>query len=712
MIGITLITATLVIALFTLGMGVVVLLRNPKKALFRSLFLVAAFFSFWMVANLYSNDLTLTYKSQLLVNRLVFALSAAAAGALPIFFSELTGSSFVQSRKNLIVSFTIYLAMISFSPFVVQDILPKEPITEILFGPAAVIYFLGLIFFVGISIAIFWSGAKNTTGIARTRLQVVGWATIIVLILSLVTNAVLPFWFGVFNATLVGPLTYSLMVAAFAYAIIWQRLFDVHLVIVRALAYLLVILTIGVAYILLVANATSRIFSNASQTEELLLATIVVVILIFVFQPLRRFFDQLTTRVFYREAYDVREILDQLSDSLVSQIDIDHICSSSLEILASALHPSRMQIVVLKGEKALASKAVPNSKHIKIDTTLVKAVVKRKELISHTEETANRSLKKLRSKFGVDLALKLVTQKDVEGLLLLGPKANGLVYNSKDFELLSISAKSIGLALANAKRYDEISRFNETLLTKIESATKRLRKANVRLKRLDSAKSDFISAASHQLKPQLTAAKGFVDVIYDGVEGPLNRQQRATLELVTRSVDRMIRIVSDILENAVNDPENLSLHMSTTNVTSLVKEEVNNQRENIIKHGLTIEYKVEEGIVDLLVDKLMIQEVLSNLLNNAIQYSTDGGYIEVSARTVGDRMEFTVSDSGIGIGTSAKKDLFNKFARGARAKSVRPTGTGLGLYVSKTLVEAHGGGISIEPRKPTGTKAIFWLPLT
>ncbi len=702
---------TIAVALLTFAIGVIVFLRDSKNPIYQSFFLVAVFFSLWMVANYYSNNLDFSHSQQLLINRLVFVFSVAGIGWLPIFFGELTGNSSARRYKKVIVAITVSLMLVSITPLVVKDIIPMEPVTEVLFGPMSAIYFLGLIFLVATSIGIFWCGVRYTKGIMRARLQVVGWATITTLLLGLVTNAVLPFVFGSFNATVLGPLFFSLMIAAFAYAIIHQRLFDVRLVIVRSLAYMLVVIVMGAFYVFFTTNVVSLIFEDATQTEKQILDAVVVVALIFAFQPLQRFFDHLTAQIFYREAYSIREVIDRLSDNLVTQIDIDRLCTSSLDILVPALLPSRMQIIALKKKEVVRSISAFEGKEISVDAELVQILMKQPRGIVHTEEATSRDLKKLQNKYGIDLALRLTTRETVEGFLLLGPKANGLAYNSKDLELLSISAKNLGLALSNAKQYQEISQFNETLVAKIELATKRLRRTNLRLKKSDSIKNDFISATSHQLKPKLAAAKGCVDLLYEEAEGPLNDNQRTTLKLISKSVDRMIHIVSDILGRAVQNPENFNPNIMVTDIQGLVKGEVNSQRNNATKRGITVEYELKEDVVELAIDQMMIQEVLSNLISNAVQYSHDNGVVKVLVAVIDNRMEFAVVDEGMGLGSLKQEDVFKKFVRGKEAKIARPTGTGLGLHIAKTLVEAHGGGIAIESRKKTGTKATFWLPL-
>jgi hypothetical protein len=218
---------TIFVASATILTGIIVLLRDRSNNKSRSLFFMALLLGLWMLANYFSNDVSLTYRLQLEINRLIFVTSAGAMAAVPLFLCFLFSNSAYKKIKKIFLIVGASVMLLAFTPFIVRDIKPMLPVTEVVFGPLAFVYFLAVGFFLFSAIVIFYKALKTTKGIARAQFQVVGWSLTVSLVFGIMTNAVMPYFFRSFNISLIGPLFFAIMVFGFAYAIIVQRLFDV-----------------------------------------------------------------------------------------------------------------------------------------------------------------------------------------------------------------------------------------------------------------------------------------------------------------------------------------------------------------------------------------------------------------------------------------------------------------------------------------------------
>jgi signal transduction histidine kinase len=206
------------------------------------------------------------------------------------------------------------------------------------------------------------------------------------------------------------------------------------------------------------------------------------------------------------------------------------------------------------------------------------------------------------------------------------------------------------------------------------------------LERLDDAKSEFVANVSHELRTPLTAICLSIANLLDGVLGPVEGAQRETLARAKGDVDRMIRLVNDLLEVARLDAAALSPRKEPLDL-AVVAREATAALEPLAR-AKRIAVSVE-GAGSATADRSMIHRVVTNLVDNAIKFTPEGGRVTVTVQG----SELRVQDSGPGV---QNERLFEKFSQ-APVHGVKPRGTGLGLAIVKKLVELHGGGVRHEP---------------
>lgn len=244
---------------------------------------------------------------------------------------------------------------------------------------------------------------------------------------------------------------------------------------------------------------------------------------------------------------------------------------------------------------------------------------------------------------------------------------------------------------------------------------KKLKKAYQRLQKVDEAKTEFLSIASHQLRTPLAAIKGYLSMMMENDFGQVAPSQKKALKKVYQSNERLIQLVENLLNVSRISQGRMAYDFEKGDLGELADKIVDEMSGVIQKKGLKFSYKRPKRILPVKFDREKIGEVITNLIDNAVKY-TKNGRIDIKLRnkdvkTSSPKVEFRISDTGIGICSEEKKNLFSKFSRGKKTSLVYTEGVGLGLYVAKKIVRAHGGEIQVESRgEGKGSEFIFILP--
>ena len=298
------------------------------------------------------------------------------------------------------------------------------------------------------------------------------------------------------------------------------------------------------------------------------------------------------------------------------------------------------------------------------------------------------------------------------GLIALGKKEAGDMYNDEDLQVLQVAGAQVAIALENALLYQETKNFSIKLEREVERATRDLKKANAQLKKLDAAKSEFISIASHQLRTPLTVIKGYISMMLEGNFGKLTDSECESLEKVFESNERLIQLVENLLNISRIESGRLQFNFEEVDFSKMVASVVEELSGYVKKKNLRLEYKPPAKPLPLVkLDEEKIRQVVMNLVDNAIKYTKQGG-VTVRVEQDKENITFCVSDTGMGISEADLANLFKKFSRGKGTSLVHTEGTGLGLYVASIMIESHQGRIWAESAgEGKGSKFCFALPV-
>ena len=282
------------------------------------------------------------------------------------------------------------------------------------------------------------------------------------------------------------------------------------------------------------------------------------------------------------------------------------------------------------------------------------------------------------------------------------------------FEKLRVNSKDGGVAdvffygsLTFAVRYDRFKDENAQdvgIIMILQDITER--------QKLENMQMDFVANVSHELKTPLTTIKSYTETLLCGqVEDKETMNQ--FLGIIDTEADRMNRLVKDLLQLSRLEYKQEKWNKKESNLISLLKSVVtkvelsaksNNQHVNFI-------FDDSQKIMSV-IDRDGIEQVLLNVLSNAIKYTQAGGRIDIDALKIGKDAQIIIADNGIGIPENELSRVFERFFRVDKARSRAIGGTGLGLSISKQIIEEHGGTIEVESKEGKGTKVIINLPLS
>ncbi|WP_127483800.1 cell wall metabolism sensor histidine kinase WalK [Paenibacillus ehimensis] len=228
--------------------------------------------------------------------------------------------------------------------------------------------------------------------------------------------------------------------------------------------------------------------------------------------------------------------------------------------------------------------------------------------------------------------------------------------------------------------------------------------------KLEQARREFVANVSHELRTPLTTIKSYLEALEDGA---LEEPQLAGkfVSVARNETERMIRLVTDLLQLSRLDSKQAIISKETTDVTEMLEEVADRFSFQLEQRMIAIEIDVEEHVDEIMLDRDRIDQVLDNLVSNAIKYTPEGGHIRIHAgRREPAVLEICVQDDGIGIPRKDLTRIFERFYRVDKARSRSMGGTGLGLSIAREIVKAHGGTIQLESELGQGTRVTFTLP--
>lgn len=277
----------------------------------------------------------------------------------------------------------------------------------------------------------------------------------------------------------------------------------------------------------------------------------------------------------------------------------------------------------------------------------------------------------------------------------------GVVYKKDDLKLMNARGQQKNISLSSSQISEGVDVNLGCILT-IHDESKQ--------DQLEKMKLDFVSMAAHELRTPLTALNSYLYIFIKENKDFLNEEQNKFLSRMNISTQQLMSLVENLLSVSRIERGVFKVYLEPLDWVSYTKEYVDEMMPRAVEKRLTLNFLAPTlPISPVLADKSRINEVLLNLLANALAYTSPGGRIDVSIEQKGDDVFTKVADTGQGIPPDALPHLFSKFYRVSGKLEQGSKGTGLGLYISKAMIEAHHGTITVESKMGVGSTFVFSL---
>ncbi len=685
-----------------LTLAVMVLYRDHRSALNRVFASVAAALGVWNLGVFFLRS-TEDVATAVLVEKLLHwgvILVPAFYYHFVVVFLEIAH----RRRRLLAATYALALSFLALSP--TPLFMRGVAVTYWGFAPAAgplynvfFAYFLGSI--VGGIVELGLAYGKIDSAFRRNRAALI----IIGSLISLLGGAVdiVRFGFKLERLYPIGIPANAVFALLLGVSIVRYRLVDVGIVAKRVAIFGGLLLAAVPLVVALGSFAEQTWALNLSLREDLVLAFLLAVLL----TPLIRAVEGWLNRLIYRKRYGFHETLSDLRKRMGSLLDVTRLADTLVQTLVHRIPLTHGALYLFdpgtgqyRVQRLVSAGAIegkwrplhvngPIIRWLRDNEILVREEIPLRRRMAEALDDAEADLEAMQ----VALLLPLKSEGQLIGVLALGEKLSGEIFDAEELELLQVLAGQATIALQTSQLYEQLKRTNEQLV-----------EAN-------SLKSQFLAQFSHELRTPLNAIIGFSKVMLKTSGGALSKEQEEDLAAIHSNGLHLLGLINDVLDFSKIESGTLELEKTAVVMDELIGECVRTTLPLIRGRNLTIRQEIEPALPPLRADRTKIRQVLLNLLSNAVKFTPEGS-VTVRAGAKASRLVVSVQDTGVGIREEDQPKLFRAFQQLNGGKIHLPLGgTGLGLMISKSFVELHGGEIWVDSRPGQGSTFSFALPL-
>ena len=680
-----------------LFLGLFTLLKNPKSTTNKLFF----FFTITMALYNIFNDLALHQSTDLAT---LFWIRSVISIALLInllffLFVNIFPDNKLRLRHIILwpsVLFTVFLLPLTHTNLIFKEVIPST--TQPVPGFGMPLFVLDNLIFLGGGFVILIKKLRSSHGIAKTQLKFVLLATIVMFILILLTNFLFVILLNTTAFVGLLPIYTLIFIGIVSYAIIKHRFLDISLLVARTVSFTLLVVIFAVFYAVLFALISSVFISTSMSSGTITVSTVLAIIMVFTFQPVRRLLEKITDKAFYKDHYNINDLLYNLTYIMASTLRLEDLTHQVLQELLKQMRVSRGVFILIQEDKIYEVAQEGYDKVPELDESKIMSLLSQNNTLVF-EEMPESDLKETMRNLDFSIVVHLVAEGNRIGLLALGSHLSGDIYTSEDIRVLEISAPGVAVAIENSKSYEEIRRFNITLKEEVDQATKSLKEANTRLQHIDKLKDEFVSLASHELRTPMTVIKSYIWLLLQGKSGQLSDKQMLYLDRAYSSTNRLINLVNDMLNISRIESGRLVIDKKAVDIKGLISDVITEMAPKAQEEGVNLAAPDKQNLIpSVIADPDRIKEVLINLIGNSLKFTPRDGKITVTLTSKDGEVIVEVADTGTGINKEDIQKLFQKFGvvGSSYLRKQNTQGTGLGLYLSKSLIELHGGRLWAE----------------
>ena len=401
-------------------------------------------------------------------------------------------------------------------------------------------------------------------------------------------------------------------------------------------------------------------------------------------------------------------VLKQISETILGSLDLKLVLGQILEqaMLSGSfdlgnirlLNPrdDRLEVAVVRGyrnlENVLSHRRVSRTMKDALSTHFRERFLK--EPCVEENVQACQGLRTMR-KEGVHsfVGVPIRGEGEVLGIIQLATRTPRK-FRDQEVHLLETIGNQIGVAIQRTQLYEKTRRQADEL----EQANK--------------LQADFSAMIAHDLRSPLMNITGVAEVMMQGTFGDITEEQKKWLLRIQANSRTLVNLVSDFLDVSKLESGCIEVHREVVNLGELIQKSIENYGVIALDKKISIKETVDPAIPSIHADPRRLDQILSNLIGNAIKFTPEGGNVEVGAALSGPaRINVWVRDNGVGIPCAEIGQIFEKYRQGANVRHLSQKGTGLGLVICKMIVEAHGGKIWVNSEEGRGSTFTFSIPV-
>ena len=487
----------------------------------------------------------------------------------------------------------------------------------------------------------------------------------------------------------------------FSIAIIKYHLMDINLLVRRSVVYTIILAFIIITYVG-ISSLITLFVSDINPAFPSVLTALAVVALL---QPVKAGIQKFVDKKFFRVEYDYREeqkrflddikniyYIQTLAELIVSRTD-NLIPVEKIGFFELSNQTGRVKIIASKGWELLKGRSIRfESENLKTDMSIPVAVDDKVEPGLKIESADVKVFKR----WGMVLVFPIKSPTGIiHGFLVLGAKKSGVRFLKDDVDLLCDVTFTSALAIDRIKLQEEL------ILEHLEAK---------RLEELNELKSFFMHTITHELKTPLTSIKLFTEKLQDKKHCSSEKAD-FFLKVIDGESDKLRRLIDNILDYARIEKGMKTYSQTRINLNLVIKKVIESMKYQFMISNQSVEVLNSSDEIFINADEEAIERAITNLLTNAIKYSSSESKTTIAVKKVNGSAGVEVRDNGRGISNQDLKNIFEPFKRLKTVETKKIEGTGLGLAIVKHIMDAHNGRIEVESEIGKGSKFTLWFSL-
>lgn len=499
----------------------------------------------------------------------------------------------------------------------------------------------------------------NYSSIIKIQLKYLFIGLTISFIITLLTNSILPVFFNIYFFNGLGPVFSLVLVGFIIYIITHHQFLDIKVVIQRGLIYTsLLVLIVG--FYLALISSFGYIFQKTTHIAVLLSAGLTTIIGIFGVPLIERYFRRITDKIFFKGKYDYSQAMRQLSEALREEVELKNLTDNISDNLKQILRTDIIEFSFFRKEERIGKN---NETQIMDNSTRI--------------------------------IVPIILKNEIVGNMLIGKKLSGDSYTDEDIRLLETFSFQAAVALERVRLYEEVKKHAIELEEKVKKRTFQIQK-------LQEEQKQMMIDISHGLQNPLTVMKNEMYHLKDSASDIHN------FNVCEKSIDEISKFIYDLLKLAKLESDTESFKKESINLSALFDELIEYFDVIATEKNITIIKNIQNNVT-IYGNGEKIEELITNLISNAIKYIANERKITITLQKIDAVIEIKIKDTGIGISKNDLPNIFNRFYRTENsADGIK--GTGLGLAICKKIVEKHNGTITAQSELNKGTTFTITFP--